>query len=204
MITIYKINKKYILTILLTFIFAFSSLPLDILSFTGISPSDSTTAFAKSSGRSSSSSSKSSSSGFKSGSVGSSSGKSATSSKSAEGFKSGSFSDSSSSTKSDSSTSSKSDGAAKGFGSGSYSTTDKNKTQDSSNTNDNKSDNTQNYSNGSHRGSFLPFVGGFLSGSFFRPFYFGSTSSSLLNVLVLGGIFVLVIIFIKKNQVKVN
>lgn len=163
-------------------------MPLDILSFTGISPSDSTTAFAKSSG------------GFKSSSS-SSSGKSSTSgssSKSTSGFSSGSFSKGSSSTNSDSSTSSKSDGAAKGFSSGSYSTTDKNKAEDSSNTNDTKSKNTQNYSNGSRTGSLLPFLGGFLSGSFFRPFYFGSGSSSLINVLALAGIFVLVIIFIKK------
>ena len=48
MITINKIKKKYVLTLLLTFIFAFSSLPLDVLSYTGISPSDSTIAFAKS------------------------------------------------------------------------------------------------------------------------------------------------------------
>lgn len=65
----------------------------------------------------------------------------------------------------------------------------------SSNTNDNKNTNTQTYNSGSNRHSFWPFFGG---GYFYRPFYFGSPASSLINTLVLAGVFVLAIILIKK------
>ena len=189
MITINKINRKYVLTILLTFIFTFSNLPLDALSFVGINTSISTIAFAKSSSsgsRSSFSSSKFSSS----------------SSKSSSGFSSGFFNSSGSSSKSSTGTSndSTSSKSGEGFKSGNYSTTDKSNTVDSSastNTNNNKDNNTQTYNTGPSRSSFWPFFG-LGGGYFYRPFYFGSTSSSLINALVLAGIFVLAIILIKK------
>ncbi|MBA9000520.1 hypothetical protein [Clostridium saccharobutylicum] len=215
MCTIHKINKKYILTMLLTVIFALSSLPLDIFSVTGISPTNSICAYAKSSSSSgshsssSSSSSSKSSSGFKSGSVSSNSSgsdtnssKNSTSSKSGEGFKSGSFSNSNSSnssTNSHSSSSSSSDGASKGFSSGSYSSTDKNKTADSTNssdTNTNQDNNSHTYKNSSGGSPFWGFfgVGG---NSFYRPSYFGSFPSMLMKTIVMAGIFILIIILIK-------
>lgn len=184
-VTIRKINRKYVLTIFLTFIFAFSSLSLDALSFVGINMHSSTIAFAKSS---------SSRSGF------SSSKSISGSSKSSSGFSSGFFSGSSSSSKSSTGTSndSTSSKSGEGFKSGNFSSSsDSSSTKsDSSASNNANNNNTQTYNTNPGRNSFWPFFG--WGGGYFRPFYFGSMASTLINTLVLAGILVLAIILIKK------